>query len=161
MNHPKLGRRLACGSLFFLSAVLCFSATIIKENSFCDNDVRSDLVIMRIVLSSLGKMLISGAFAITWNWTSELYPTPIRGTGQGATSSAARVAIITTPLILSIQPYISWGPGIFMSIVGVLAAFLCTRLPETAGRSMMTTFEDAEDCYSQRRAKGNPDHVDL
>ena len=48
---------------------------------------------------SIGKMGSSGAFAIAYVYTAEMYPTVVRGTALGLSSLAGRIGGIIAPLV--------------------------------------------------------------
>lgn len=47
----------------------------------------------------IGKFMIAGSFAIIYNYTAELFPTPLRNTALGVGSMCARLSGALTPLI--------------------------------------------------------------
>lgn len=47
----------------------------------------------------IGKFMIAGSFAIIYNYTAELFPTPVRNTALGVGSMCARLSGALTPLI--------------------------------------------------------------
>ena len=47
----------------------------------------------------LGKMGAAGAYSIIYIYTSEMYPTVVRGTGLGISSVAGRVGCILAPVV--------------------------------------------------------------
>lgn len=152
LENPKIGRRWTAFWLFMTSAMFCLGATITNEMIYCIKDQTDHpLVLLNIAFAFLGRMMISGMFTMTWFWSAELFPTPIRGTGQGVTSAAARLATVSTPVIIAMQSTISWFPGIFMTVVGFIAAFVALNLSETAGVPMLQTFDDADRLYRKKR----------
>ena len=54
------------------------------------------------MLALIGKCGIAGAFAITWLYSSELFPTVIRNSSMGASSLFARVGGIVAPYIANL-----------------------------------------------------------
>ena len=62
---------------FLIAGVCCVSAGVIPE------DLGPEIETLRLVLLILGKMGCSGAFAVCYVYTSELFPTPIRTTAVG------------------------------------------------------------------------------
>jgi len=53
----------------------------------------------------LGKGCASGAFAIVFQYTAEMYPTEIRSTALGCCSMVGRIGSITAPQV-EFNPYI-------------------------------------------------------
>ena len=62
---------------FLIAGVCCVSAGVIPE------DLGPEIETLRLVLLILGKMGCSGAFAVCYVYTSELFPTLIRTTAVG------------------------------------------------------------------------------
>ena len=54
------------------------------------------------VLALIGKCGIAGAFAVTWLYSSELFPTVIRNSSMGTSSLCARVGGIVAPYIANL-----------------------------------------------------------
>lgn len=52
-----------------------------------------------ITFSMLGKFCVSAAFAVTYNYTAEIFPTVVRSAGTGCSSLVARVGSIAAPQI--------------------------------------------------------------
>jgi len=100
-----------------------------------------------------GKLGVSGAFAVIWIYSAELFPTDVRGNALGLGSMVGRIGGVCAPFINKLWKEIPWLPptvyGIFC-IIGGLALFL---LPETSGRPMLNTIEEAEAYYGRRASK--------
>ncbi|KAJ8029607.1 Organic cation transporter protein [Holothuria leucospilota] len=127
-----LGRR---GSLFVfqvISGAACISTIFIPVGAW------------RTTAVTIGKFGVSTSYAIIYIYTSEIFPTPVRGIGiamcgifASALSSFSSVLLILGD-IWEPMPYVIFGSA---SVVG---AFLCLVLPETRGKPLPESLHDAE-----------------
>ena len=96
-------------------------------------------------LSFLGKFGISGSFCVVYVFAADLFPTEVRSIGIGFGSMIGRIGGFLAPFIILLQdqeglsflPYLIFGSSAIAS--GVWALFL----PETAGKPMLQTIEEA------------------
>ena len=93
----------------------------------------------RTQAGQLSTHAFNGPYAGVYASTPEVYPTWLRATGVGLSSSFGRVGSITAPLIIGVFAT-QWGfAGVFGMTTAVLAAgVICTLLfaVRTAGRSL-------------------------
>ena len=54
---------------------------------------------MRITFAMIGKMCISGSFAIIYLYSAELFPTCVRSIGIGTGSTCARIGGLIAPFL--------------------------------------------------------------
>ncbi|XP_064635698.1 organic cation transporter protein-like isoform X3 [Lineus longissimus] len=99
-------------------------------------------------LSTIGKFGASASFASVYIWTAEMTPTSMRVVTLGITSTAARVASMIAPYItdlgmLIVGPFSKALPLIILGAFGLLAGIFSFTLPETLGRPLPETIEDA------------------
>lgn len=73
--------------------ILCGAACII--GSFADGPIK-------MWLSVLGKMAISGSFALIYIYVAEIFPTVLRITGIGMCSFCARIGAMIAPYIFKL-----------------------------------------------------------
>lgn len=71
------------------------------------------------ILVMLGKLGVGSAFQLVMLWTTELFPTPVRGTAFGLSNVFGRIGGILAPLASSVLP--TW----FMLIFGVFSLLCC------------------------------------
>ena len=62
----------------------------------------------KIVLVLLGKMGASGAFSTAFVYTAELFPTPIRGTAVGLSSTIGRIGSMAAPQLALFLPALTF-----------------------------------------------------
>ncbi|XP_013411039.1 organic cation transporter protein isoform X2 [Lingula anatina] len=101
-----------------------------------------------IALSIVGKLGATMGFAIIYVWSAELYPTVLRNSLMGFSSTFARVGGMLAPVIANMVTF----PGaigrsaalIVFGAATVFVALLSILLPETAGRELPETIDDAE-----------------
>ena len=76
-----------------------------------------------------------------------MFPTSIRSTSLGLCSLLSRVGGILAPLITNLQNSTTFGknlPLILFGLFGLFSAFSAFFLPETAGKKLPETIEEAE-----------------
>ncbi|KAI8477034.1 MAG: major facilitator superfamily domain-containing protein [Monoraphidium minutum] len=104
----------------------------------------------QMLLASVGKFGVAGAFAIASIYTSELFPTLIRSGVLGAANQAARVGGIVAPFIAlagtthnsSLIPFLTYG------LAALLSGLLIFTLPETLGVPLPDTMQDMDNIAS-------------
>ncbi|XP_050393876.1 organic cation transporter protein isoform X2 [Patella vulgata] len=139
----RLGRRiLYCSSMIFcgLSLVMTTLPIVFADESFSWTVT---------LLAVLGKLGITAAFANLWIYTSELFPTVVRNSGVGSSSMMARLAATSSPYVANLGLMIPGAigkaaPMIIFGITSIIAGLLALLLPETKGRFLPETIEDAE-----------------
>ena len=135
-----------------MAGISCFLATVTFEiaKSNCEEtNLNSVWVISNLIFSFIGKCFITGSFGSVWVWTSELFPTKIRGSAVGISSTGARLATVFSPFLIGLQGLVSWLPGLVFGVVSILAGIVSLTLPETLGRPMLMSIEDALNLYKQ------------
>lgn len=99
---------------------------------------------MQVTLAIIGKFGASASFFVVFVYTSELFPTEIRSTAVGASSTFARIGGMIAPLIAFLSSVWKPFPLLIMggsSLVGGVLVFLL--LPETLGEALPVTMEEA------------------
>ncbi|XP_062620744.1 organic anion transporter 3-like [Saccostrea cucullata] len=93
----------------------------------------------------IGKFGITGAYSLSYLYSSEIFPTVVRNQAVGLSSFFENLGGIAAPLIVyatsSSQSYIPLVVfGVIMVVGGILACFL----PETHKKPLPETIEDVE-----------------
>ena len=71
-----------------------------------------------------------------------------RGNALGIGSVGARIGAIAAPYIILWQDSLSWGPNVIFSAVSLVACITTLFMPETTGRTLPQTIEEAELFYA-------------
>ncbi|CAG0893104.1 unnamed protein product, partial [Cyprideis torosa] len=100
---------------------------------------------LSVSLFLLGKLHSTAAFGIVYIFTAELFPTAVRSGAIGFASMISRIGALLAPVVFRLADY--WRPlpavatGSAILISGILVLFL----PETKGKDLPETIEEAED----------------
>ena len=95
------------------------------------------------------KFGVSATFSVIWIYAAELFPTVVRTNALSMGSMAGRIGGIITPFLTGLKS-LPWLYPLVFGICCLIASGLIMLLPETAGKSMMTTIEEAEAYYKRR-----------
>uniref|UniRef100_A0A8C4SA82 Solute carrier family 22 member 6-A-like n=1 Tax=Erpetoichthys calabaricus TaxID=27687 RepID=A0A8C4SA82_ERPCA len=125
-----LGRR------FTQKSVLMVPGCLVLVNTFLPN--------VRTTLAVIAKGLFASCFKCVYMYTSELYPTIIRQTGMGFASTLARVGSMTAPLVMMLEDYFSYLPGLTYGLFPIIAGCFVFFLPETLNVPLPDTIDDVE-----------------
>ncbi|XP_078481830.1 organic cation transporter-like protein [Ciona intestinalis] len=144
LTMDRWGRKFLLSFMMIMQGSACIISTVLSELAN-DNEA---MVTAGVVFAFIGKVGVSGSFAIIFNFTAELYPTVIRGNAVGIGSMAARIGSISSPFIILLQDYVSWLPTSIFGSMSVLAGLFAILLPETMNRTMPQTIAEAELFYA-------------
>jgi hypothetical protein len=101
--------------------------------------------IVTIVISQIGKLVISGTLSVTWVYVPEIFPTSIRGIANGVFVFAGRIGAILAPIIdVALGDKYVKITFYGYSVLTIICMFSVRFLPETRDRSFHTD-EDEED----------------
>ena len=92
-----------------------------------------------------GKLLAGLCFGMCYLYTSELYPTALRGTAVGSCSTMARVGGVISLVIAPLDRIWKPLPMTIMGSVAVIAGLFAVSFPETTGEKMPETIDEALD----------------
>jgi len=121
--------------LFAFSLIFTGASSIVS--SFMTNRT------YRNILLYVAKNTASGAFGLIFVYTSELFPTSVRGSGIGLCSLMARVGALFTPLIGDLAEATSDKvPYFLLGGFAVLSGLLSFLLPETLGNKLPEEIQD-------------------
>lgn len=91
----------------------------------------------------LGRLCISAVYAVVILYTADLFPTEIRSSAIGTSSTFSHVGSIAAPYIVDLLGEIKWYiPTTICAGVALIAALLTIGLPETKGKNITDTIKE-------------------
>jgi len=170
INTKWLGRRGATSLMFLIGGVSCIGAMILNVYSGCDSNllttdctppVHNDQECHAIMkqasrwLAFVGKFAASALFALVYTYSGELYPTCVRASALGLCSAGGRIGGAISPLVFGIDDKLPWFSNTFFGIASILASITTLFLPETYGKPLTQTIDEAEESYYKKRVKSD------
>ncbi|XP_046583280.1 organic cation transporter protein-like [Haliotis rubra] len=137
----KVGRKLLhCSSMLVggLACVAVLFPVIYEAPSW-----------VTILLSMIGKLGVSAAFAIIYVFSAELMPTVVRNSGVGASSTCGKIGGMTSPYIADLGLLVGGDlkvalPLIVFGVLCMAAGGLSLLLPETLNTTLPENIQDAK-----------------
>ncbi|XP_077015408.1 solute carrier family 22 member 16 [Tamandua tetradactyla] len=133
IGMDKVGRRNILTFSLMLSAVICGVIMGIPQ----------DYHIWGVVAAMAGKFAIAAAFGLIYLYTAELYPTVVRTQAVGSGSMMCRVGSIIAPFYIYLKSIWIFMPQLLFGAVAFLSGGLTLMLPETLGKPLANTWEEA------------------
>ena len=130
-----LGRRFILSALQILAGVACLASGLLV--------LVPELWLLQTILALIGKFGATCVFGTVYLYTSELFPTTMRGTAVGFCSTIARIGGIISLLLGGLRQIWQPFPMVIMGTVGTIAGLLALFLPETTGLVLPETMEEA------------------
>uniref|UniRef100_A0A667YRM5 Solute carrier family 22 member 16 n=2 Tax=Myripristis murdjan TaxID=586833 RepID=A0A667YRM5_9TELE len=130
----RVGRKMTCAPALLLAGVACILIIVVP----------SDIEVLAIILSMTGKFAIAIAFGLIYLYTCELYPTIIRSLAVGSGSMMCRVGSVVAPFCVYLADVWIYLPQLIVGILAFIIGVLTLLLPETLGKPLTTTLEEAE-----------------
>merc|ERR1719239_2084990 len=109
---------------------------------------------LQLVLSLVGKFGASISFFIVYLYTAELFPTTVRNQAVGICSLVARIGGITALLLDLTKVFWLPAPVFIMGVIATVAGGLAVLFPETLGRRLPETMEEALNIGKEGNSRG-------
>ncbi|XP_022082249.1 organic cation transporter protein-like [Acanthaster planci] len=138
LSMQYIGRRLPLCLYLVASGIACVGATLFSPGAG------------RATVAMIGKFFITTTFGMIYTYSAEIYPTQLRSQGMGLSSMMARISGIICPFILELGAVWFSLPYFIFGAFSISSGLLLLFLPETRGKPLPETVEDAE-----RVGKGN------
>ncbi|KAK3098672.1 hypothetical protein FSP39_021828 [Pinctada imbricata] len=138
----RIGRRASFCASMLLGGVSCLCSI------FTVTYASDDLSWTTIALSSIGKLGVSAAFAIVFIFTPELFPTTVRSSSVGLSNFIGKIGGIVSPYIADLGLLVDSDMKVALPLIVfgglmIAAGLLAFTLPETLGRELPETIEEA------------------
>eukprot|EP00112_Aurelia_sp_Birch-Aquarium-sp1_P026069 Seg900.11 transcript_id=Seg900.11/GoldUCD/mRNA.D3Y31 product="Solute carrier family 22 member 13" protein_id=Seg900.11/GoldUCD/D3Y31 len=138
----RFGRKKTVIIPMLIAGISCILVAIIPKKG----SKNMDWTALRLFLGTLGKLCITVSFDCIYTWSTELYPTIIRGAGMGYLQIAARIGSALAPWVAkSLQGVHIVLPFSLMGGSSFICAILLLYLPETNNQKTAETIEDQLD----------------
>ena len=135
------GRRIPSSIMFLTSALLLIVTIWISDNPLA-----------MLLVVSLGKLGITGVFAVIYLHATEIFPTVLRSTGLATNSFCGRIGSMLAPVVGRKLGKVSpVATIVIFAVLSFLAGIFTLWLPETKGRRLPDTVQDAEDLAKDQK----------
>ncbi|KAM6907200.1 solute carrier family 22 member 4-like [Xenentodon cancila] len=146
-------RRPSVICILIFGAVFLFLIQLVPEYLFS----------LSLTLEMVSKYALTTGSSLMFAYTTELYPTVLRNTATGTTTTVSRMGSCITPFLLSLSSYFKFLPYITLGILAVVTAFAALFLPETYKQSLPETVQQMQErqrikcpsCISRNRSSGH------
>lgn len=128
--------------IFFL--FLCGTMNVITIFIPTETADGRSLTPLIITLSMLGKFGITGSYAVTYLYGSEIFPTSIRTHAVGLASLCENIGGIIAPFIVYAEKTKSKMSLVIFGVLTIIGGILVFFLPETHRRPLPTSIEEVE-----------------
>ncbi|RXG56166.1 Organic cation transporter 1 [Armadillidium vulgare] len=132
VSAQYFGRRLSSVAFSALSAVCSVASIFVLKDPF-----------VLAILCVLNKMFSGALVLIVYMQIGELFPTLMRATAYGLTGIVSLAALIFIPPLIAMGSSNALLPYYILFGIGLLGIVLCSFLPETIGRPIPQTINEA------------------
>ncbi|XP_071451670.1 solute carrier family 22 member 21-like isoform X2 [Hetaerina americana] len=137
LEHPRAGRRLTyLFSLGFSGIFSILVATVPLDKSWAKWVV--------LGLAAGGRFCVTMAMNTGLQYCVEVLPTQLRGQGVNLVHIAGHFATLASPLIVYLGNFSMVIPFVMLGLIGIIGGSLSLCLPETLGRTLPNTAQEAE-----------------
>lgn len=99
-----------------------------------------------MIMALFGRFCIAAAFIVIILHTAELFPTEIRNSAIGTSSTTAHVGSISAPYVVDVIGAVAWFvPTTICAVLSLMAGFLIMFLPETKNQALQDMVDEVID----------------
>ncbi|XP_063381642.1 organic cation transporter protein-like isoform X1 [Cydia fagiglandana] len=128
-----LGRKITLISSNCITGLSCLLITVVPHSGAA-----------HLSLGCIGLWGMSISFSTVYLYAGEIFPTVVRNSGVGLSSTVARVGSMVAPFVATLSSTSPWLPPLVFGITPLIGAGLCILLPDTRGRKLPDTIEEGE-----------------
>lgn len=133
-----LGRRWLAAIFMTISSIFCFLTAFIGGG------------LPAVLCAVVARFAVNMSYNAAIQWAAELLPTGVRASGASTIHIFGYMATILSPYIVYLKTVLPWLPLVVVGFIAALGVVIALALPETAGRDMPQSFDDAEDLARSR-----------
>uniref|UniRef100_K7GD39 Solute carrier family 22 member 2 n=1 Tax=Pelodiscus sinensis TaxID=13735 RepID=K7GD39_PELSI len=144
LTIERIGRRYPWAVANLVAGAACLITAFVPDSIYW----------LKITTACLGRMGITMTYEMVCLVNAELYPTFLRNLGVLVCSSMSDIGGIIAPFIVYRLAEV-WHelPLVVFGVVGLIDGGLVLLLPETKGKTLPETIEDAENMHRQTKRK--------
>ncbi|KAL4716177.1 hypothetical protein ACJJTC_013954 [Scirpophaga incertulas] len=128
-----LGRKITLISSNCVTGLSCLLIIVVPQSGAS-----------HLTLGCIGLWGMSISFATVYLYAGELFPTVVRNSGVGLSSTVARIGSMVAPFVATLSETSPWLPPLTFGIIPLIGAGLCIILPDTRGKKLPDTLEEGE-----------------
>lgn len=137
----RIGRRRPLIFFLLLSGIMNIITIFIPTNT----DSGVDLVWLQITAAMIGKFGITGAYSLSYLYSSEIFPTVVRNHAVGLSSFFENIGGISAPFIVyATSGTLTYIPLVLFGVIMIIGGTLACFLPETHKKPLPETIEEIE-----------------
>lgn len=107
--------------------------------------------VVSVLCAIIARFGVNICYTVTLQWAAEMLPTPVRGSGSSIVQICGYIATVISPYIVYLKVYMPVLPLIIVGGIAGIGTIAAIFLPETAGKNMPQTFEEAEDLVNGQK----------
>ncbi|OXB69887.1 UNVERIFIED_CONTAM: hypothetical protein H355_003392, partial [Colinus virginianus] len=152
LTVDRIGRRYPWAAAHVLTGGACLVTALVPDTLYW----------LKMTAACLGRMGITMCYEMVCLVNPELYPTSLRNLGVLICSSMCDLGGIMTPFIVYRLAEL-WHelPLVVFAGIAFVGGGLVLLLPETKGKTLPETIEDAENMHRQERSKENTVYLQI
>lgn len=104
-----------------------------------------------VMCAMVSRFAINMCVNVGIQWAAEMLPTPVRGSGTSIVHIFSYIGTIMSPYIVFLSNFITWLPLVLVGLIAIIGILLALSLPETAGKDMPQTFDEAEELVKNQK----------
>ncbi|XP_045449762.1 organic cation transporter protein-like [Melitaea cinxia] len=131
--NQLLGRKITLMSSNCVTGLSCLLLAVVPTSTAS-----------HLTLGCIGLWGMSISFATVYLYAGELFPTVVRNSGVGLSSTVARVGSMVAPFVATLAHTSAWLPPLAFGVVPLIGSCLCIILPDTRGKKLPDTLEEGE-----------------
>ncbi|XP_045769650.1 organic cation transporter protein-like isoform X1 [Maniola jurtina] len=128
-----LGRKITLISSNCITGLSCLLIIVVPSSTAS-----------HLTLGCIGLWGMSISFATVYLYAGELFPTVVRNSGVGLSSTMARIGSMVAPFVATLAHTSAWLPPLAFGIIPLIGSVLCVLLPDTRGKKLPDTLEEGE-----------------
>jgi len=151
LGMQLIGRKVTMVVSLVVSGVACLVSSLLPDS----------YTALQTACFLLGKMFVTSAFGTAYLYTSELFPTTVRNLCVGLSSMTGRIGAILSPYVVALDTLtgLSWLPMAVFAAGAIISGLATILLPETKGKHLPRTMEEAEALGSRTAAHVHQDDL--